>query len=112
MAPRILYGLSKQGALAAIFSWIHPKTRTPVPATLLIIAIVLLLALAFPIEKLARWTSLIALSVFTLCNLALIRIKQTQPPPADIFTTPIIVPVIGFIISLGFLFQEIIRHLV
>ena len=112
MAPRILYGLSSQGALPAIFARIHPKTRTPLHATLLIIAIVLLLALAFPIEKLARWTSLIALSVFTLCNLALLRIKLTQPPLADIFTTPLPVPVIGFLISLGFLIQEITRYFI
>jgi len=112
MAPRILYGLSSQGALPAIFAKIHPKTRTPLLATLLIIAIVLLLALAFPIEELARWTSLIALSVFTLCNLALIRIKLSQPPLADIFTTPMPVPVTGFLISLGFLIQEIIRQFI
>lgn len=112
MAPRILYGLSSQRALPAVFSKIHPVTRTPLVATLLVIIIVLTLALAFPIDKLARWTSLITLTVFTLCNFALIRIKRTKPPPAEVFTVAMPIPVTGFIISLVFLAQEFVRQLI
>ena len=111
MASRILYGMSKQGALPTLFASVNPVTRTPLKATVVVTVAVLMLALLFPIEKLARWTSLIALSVFSLCNLSLIRIKLTQPAPTEAFTTPMLVPVLGLVTSLAFLFQEVTRQL-
>jgi APA family basic amino acid/polyamine antiporter len=71
MASRVLYGLGRLGVLPAAFARVHPLTRTPVLATLLTTGTVLILAVAFPLEGLAAWTSRIVLTIFLLVNVAL-----------------------------------------
>lgn len=104
MASRVLYGLGKQGSLPAVFSTINARTQTPVFATIVVVAIILSLALIFPIDSLAEMTSRVALSVFTLINLSLIRIKMRgEKAAAGIFHVKVWVPVLGFITCIGFL---------
>ncbi len=93
MASRVLYGLSNHGALPEWFGRVHPATQTPVNATLLVVAIVLVGAALLPLATLAQATSFLLLSVFTLVNIALIRIKQRGG--YDGFTVPLIVPILG-----------------
>lgn len=104
MASRVLYGLSKQGSIPAFFARVNPHTQTPVTATLFVMAAILLLALLFPIEPLAEMTSSIALCIFMLINLALIRIKlRGEPAPETGTQVGIWVPALGFLFSLCFL---------
>ena len=103
MATRILYGLTKQGLLPAAIGRVHPATRTPLMATALITVLVLLLALWFPVERLAAATSTVALIIFTVVNLALFCIKLREPAPPGLFRVPLWVPVVGFLASLGLL---------
>lgn len=101
MASRIFYGLSRQGALPALLGRVHPLTRTPVVATLLVIFSILCLALFFPIDKLASATSLTVLIVFGLVNLALLMIKRREiKPRTDVFRVPSFIPVVGFLLTL------------
>ena len=100
MASRVLYGLGRQGSLPAIFGRISPRTRTPVFATLAVGALVALLGVSFSLERLAEITSAGVLAVFTLVNLALVRLKRTRPRPESGFQVPLAVPVIGAAISL------------
>jgi amino acid transporter len=98
MASRVVYGLANQGELPKKLAYIHPKTRTPILATALVILIVLFLALFLPIERLAEMTSQIALTVFSLVNLALIRMKlKPGMVESDHFQVSIWVPIVGFI---------------
>jgi len=98
MASRVIYGLSKQGSLPPVLGSVHPLTHTPLIATALVVAAILVLALTFPLEGLAEMTSRIALSVFTLVNLALLRVKlRGDPAPADTFIVWTWVPVAGAI---------------
>lgn len=104
MASRVLYGLSNLGHLPGWLAHVHGWTRTPLKATLLIGATILVLAMAVPLEALAEWTSRVTLSVFALVNGALIRIKQNEPElPAGVFRVPMWVPVAGLAACLGFL---------
>ncbi|MDX1716932.1 MAG: amino acid permease [Anderseniella sp.] len=104
MASRVLYGLSNLGHLPGWLAHVHGWTRTPLKATLLIGAAILVLAMAVPLEALAEWTSRVTLSVFALVNGALIRIKQSEPElPAGVFRVPMWVPVAGLAACLGFL---------
>ena len=106
MASRVLYGLGRQGQLPAWLADVHPLTRTPLYATLVIIAIVYALAMLFPIETLAEWTSQITLIIFTVVNLALIKLKleeKTDPESDQAFQVPIAVPVLGVVSSIGLL---------
>ncbi|MGO0061358.1 APC family permease [Brevibacillus fluminis] len=40
--PRMLYGLSKEGLLPKMFSWLHPKTRTPWYGIFFVVALILI----------------------------------------------------------------------
>jgi len=105
MASRVLYGLAKQETLPAFLSQVYPVTRTPVNASLVIIAIVLIFAYALPIIELAEMTSTVVLIVFSIVNVALINLKRKEktPPGSAVFTVPIWVPTIGFLVSLSLL---------
>jgi len=85
---------------------VHPVTRTPLIATLLITAVVLLLALALPLVTLAKATSLITLVVFALVNLSLWRIKGKDPHPPGVMTFPRWMPATGFAVSAGFVVYQ------
>ncbi|MGT2500900.1 amino acid permease [Bradyrhizobium guangxiense] len=78
MIGRVLYGLADQGNLPAVLAVVNPKSGTPVVATLIGIAAILVLALGVPLTGLAEWTSRFTLGIFALVNLALIRIKTAE----------------------------------
>jgi hypothetical protein len=61
----------------------------------------LILALGFPLVKLAELTSLITLVIFSIINAALIQLHHTRPAPAGIVTCPKWVPWAGLFASLG-----------
>lgn len=109
MASRVLYGLSAQGELPGALSRVSPVTRTPLVATVLVVAIVLVLALAFPIEQLAEMTSRVTLAVFSLVNLALLMLKaRGERAPDGAFTVRAWVPAAGLALSLLLLAHDAI----
>lgn len=103
MASRVMYGLGSRGQLPKILSTIHPKRQTPLIATFIATLVVLILALVGHLSILAEITSLIMLCVFSLINLALLKIKKRNPKTQDSIRFPSWVPLSGFISSLGFL---------
>ncbi len=106
MASRVLYGMAGQGWIPQWLAAVHPLTRTPLKSTLLIGAVILILALWLPLVTLAKITSLVTLIVFSLVNLSLWRIKQREPVPEGIITFPVWLPIAGFFFSSVFaLFQ-------
>ena len=96
MAARVLYGLSARGWLPARLGRVHGFTRTPLFAT------VLVTALWLPLTTLAETTSVVTLTIFALVNFSLLRIKRKGPAPASIRTVPAWVPLLGFLVSAGF----------
>ena len=110
MASRVLYGLGKQGSVPAIFARIHPLTRTPLIATGTITAVVLTLALVFPLEGLAEWTSRIVLVIFTLVNMALLLLKRrASTAPEGSFTVQAWVPFAGVLTCLALLAGDFVK---
>lgn len=102
MASRVLYGLADRGRLPKALAQVNSKTRTPVTATALASFVTLALALLVPVQALAELTSIFILIVFSVVNLALIRLNQRAgngPRPA--FRIPAIVPWMGLITSLA-----------
>lgn len=95
MASRVLFGLGRKHSPLAVFNRAHPKLGTPVLATLLIGAMVILGALALPLATLAEVTSSILLSVFVIVNISLVILKRRQPDAP--FRVPMYVPVFGFL---------------
>ena len=98
MASRVIYGMAKLDRAPKIFENISEKTQTPIQATLLSAAIVLILALAFNLTLLAKITSTLIFFVFTLVNAALIKIKLTEKfKPINLPSYPIIFPILGLL---------------
>ncbi|MFD0914815.1 APC family permease [Pseudahrensia aquimaris] len=98
MSARVIYGLANRGSLPSVLAKISPMTRTPLISTGVSVAIVLSLALAFPIDRLAEWTSAITLAIFMLVCAALIRIKKGgEPAPEGTFIVPVWVPYGGIV---------------
>lgn len=101
MASRVIYGLSFRGQLPAKLSFVHPRTQTPVMATLISTLLVLLLALSGSLMTLAEITSVIMLMIFSIVNLSLWRVKRHDPFPPATVTFPVWIPITGFLISSG-----------
>ncbi|MDF2681714.1 MAG: family permease [Brevibacillus sp.] len=49
--PRMLYGLSKEGLLPKMFSWLHPKTRTPWYGIFFVVGLILVVLLYAVVNK-------------------------------------------------------------
>lgn len=82
MASRVIYGMARLGDLPAVFGRVHLRTGTPLIATAFVVGLVIVLALLFPLERLAESTSLATLTTFALVNLSLLRIKLGKEPSA------------------------------
>ncbi len=103
MASRILFGLASRGHLTPVLARVHPKRRTPHVATLVAGTAVLILALWFPLARLAEATAFVTLIVFASVNVALLRIKRDPERPEPAFSVPIAVPFVGACTTLGLL---------
>ena len=86
-------------------------TRTPVNSTVLTVALMLFFALMLQMVELAELTSYLVLTVFTLVNLALIKIKQRNPEPKEVRVFPIWLPRLGFVSALTFLLIELASNI-
>ena len=110
MAARVLYGLADQGtipgAAGRLLASVYARTGTPVVATAVVTLAVALLAVSFPIERLAGLTSQVVLVIFVLVNIALVLVKWRERGALDLpaagFRVPFWVPVIGAGVSLAF----------
>jgi amino acid transporter len=78
MAARVIYGMARQDDLPRVIGHVHPKTATPIVATVLIVVATVVLALLVPFERLAEGTSLATLVVFALVNLSLLRLRHDR----------------------------------
>jgi basic amino acid/polyamine antiporter, APA family len=81
MAARVLYGMANEGLLSNWFGALHLTRQTPVRATLFIGLAIALLALLFPLVKLAELTSFVMLLIFTCVNLSLLVIGGNADAP-------------------------------
>ncbi len=108
MASRVLYGLARDGLAPAVLARVHPRTRTPVFGTLLAGTLILALSLYFALADLARFTSFIALSIFALVNLALLRLKRSDHT-RPVFSVPKAVPGAGFVLCCAILVYEAVQ---
>jgi len=78
MASRVLYGMANDGQLPRALAVVDPKHQTPSLATAIVGSVIILLTIFFPLVTLAKVTSVVTLTVFTLVNVALIRLTRTN----------------------------------
>jgi basic amino acid/polyamine antiporter, APA family len=103
MGSRVLYGLARKGWLPAALGRVHPRTRTPLAATAVIVGVVLALALTLDLSTLAQITSAVILAVFAAVNLALFRIARRDGPSPGPWTSPPWLPLLTAALILVFL---------
>lgn len=101
MGSRILYGLAKEGWIHSRFGHVHGAFQTPVTATLVIVAAMILGTVALPLVALAQLTSLLVLTIFTLVNVSLIVIKRRHRAHGGFINVPVAVPYLGAVLCLG-----------
>ena len=95
MASRVLYGLAQQQMLPAWIGQISRHTRTPVHSTIIVTVCVFVSASLLPLDTLARMTAFFLLVVFTLVNLALIRVKRKSAKKPVGYEAPMLFPWLG-----------------
>lgn len=101
MTARVVYGMAQQGDLPGIVGRVHSGTGTPLIATGLVMLAVTVLALAFPLERLAEVTSLATLMTFALVNLSLLRIRSRDVAPDRAhLRVPLWIPLSGLVTSI------------
>ncbi len=108
MASRVLYGLGRQGSLPAMFASVSRRTRTPIFATSVCAAALLTLAFLFPLEFLARFTSMVTLMIFATVNLALLRLNMTSGDFRADFGTAFVLPSLGFVSCFAFVVFQLV----
>lgn len=95
MGSRILYGLSRQGWLHKGFSRVHAVHGTPVIATVVVAAAMIAGTMLLSLVSLAKVTSFLILTVFTLVNISLIVMKRRDKSSAVSVQVPIVIPILG-----------------
>ncbi len=101
MGSRILYGLAGEGWIHRGFGKVHRSFQTPVRSTLVVLAAMIVATAVLPLVSLARLTSLLVLTIFTLVNAALIVIKRRHRDHGGFITVPAAMPYLGVALCLG-----------
>jgi len=109
MGSRILYGLSKQGWLRPELSKVNKTTKTPIFATAVIVGLMIIATILLPLVSLAKITSLLVLSIFTLVNASLFVIKRRQKNHEGYITVPLAIPALGVVTSGSLIFYQLIQ---
>ena len=116
MASRLAYGMATKDLLprfvSPLLGVINPRTRTPVNATIVVAILIMIFCLLLPLVSLAELTSYLVLTVFSLVNLSLIKIKRRDPTPAGVRTYPAWLPKLGFATSSLFLISQLWMELI
>lgn len=99
MSARVLFGIGRQESRLAVFHQTDDRFGTPVRASVLVGAIVIVAALTVDIAPLAELTSIFLLAVFCVMNVALIVIKARTAAPQEGISVPVWVPWLGLVLS-------------
>jgi amino acid transporter len=95
MASRLVYGMSRERVLPAVFGKVHASRRTPYIAiaftTLLAFGLIIFVG---EVPALGGTTALLLLCVFTVVNVAVLVLRKDKGEPGH-FRTPTILPVIA-----------------
>ena len=106
MLARLFYGMAAQGQLPAGLGAVHARTQTPVRATVLGGAIILVMALFVPFTHLLVMANMVTLGIFVLVDLALWRV-QRRLGPGQGFSVPRWVPLAAAALCLGLMAAQL-----
>lgn len=85
---RILFAMGRDGMLPPLFSRVSPRTRTPVPSTVVVCVVVTLLAAFVPLDHLVDLVSIGTLTAFIVVSVGVIVLRRREPDLPRGFTVP------------------------
>ena len=88
VSSRIVYGMAREGALPKFLGKLNKRTRTPVVASVLILAITLVFLPLGKVGMIAKVTSFGSLVTFALVNIALLHLRRVAPHLRRPFKAP------------------------
>ncbi len=102
-SSRVSFAMGRDKSLPRMFGSIHKTRRVPHNAILVTGAIMLFMALIFPLEVVVASTSVMFLLLFTLANAAAIRLRRRLTKIDIGFKTPLfpLFPVLGIVFSVS-----------
>lgn len=100
-SSRMVYGMASQGLLPEMLSKVDGRSRTPRRASLLLLAILLVLVAVGNIGELASATVLLLLVVFAVVNGALVVLGRRAGEPRGQLEIPVIIPALGSLLCLA-----------
>ncbi len=101
-SSRVAFSMSRDKMLPRPIARIHPRQRTPHIAIYVTGVLVVVMAVAFPIQVIGSAASLMFLLTFALVNLSLIALRRKHPETRAAFRVPIYphVPILAIILNL------------
>jgi basic amino acid/polyamine antiporter, APA family len=111
MASRVLYGMAQRQLIPQFLARINATTRTPIRATVMVVAVLLMFALSLPLTRLAQLTSLLMLVIFVLINLALITLKRRAGTDYEGLDLPLWLPIVGALSALALLSYQVVTSI-
>lgn len=107
MLARLFYGMARRAQLPLMLSYVHPRTRTPIAATMLAGGIVLATALLVPFERLLAVANAFTLAIFVVVDVALWRTQRRQPAGEGVFAVPQWLPPVAAGLAVGLIVAEV-----
>jgi amino acid transporter len=105
MASRLVYGMARQGIAPEVLGRVDEARRTPYVAIAFTTLLGVILVATGDLGTLADTTVLLLLIVFTLVNVAVLRLRS-EPVEHEHFVAPPIFPVLGIAVCLGLMTQQ------
>ena len=100
MASRLVYGMSRQGIVPAIFGRVLRERRTPYAAIAFTTLLAGILIATGDLSDLADTTVLLLLFVFTIVNVTVLVLRR-DAVEHEHFRAPSVLPVLGALVSLA-----------
>lgn len=107
-APRVFLAMARDGLVPQkFFADVHPKFRTPWKSTIVIGAVIAVLAGLFPIEWLLHLANIGTLFAFVIVCAAVLIMRSTNPAAKRPFRCPMVplVPILGIVSCLALMFS-------
>lgn len=108
LVARLAYGMARRGLAPRWFAVVHPRTRTPLRATVIAGGVVLALVVAIPFGVLVQATSTVILAVFALVNLSLWQLQRKRPRADLAIRAPRWVPPLAAFCCLGLIGAQLL----
>lgn len=102
-SSRVSFAMGRDHNLPSIFARIHQGKRTPHMAIFLSGALIIFMAVVFPIEDIASATDAMFLILFVFVNLAVINLRKNRPDLDRGFKVPLFpyIPFAATVLNLG-----------